>query len=284
MAENVKRRSIKKILLIIASGIAILIIALVIFINSYVEPLLRDRLRTLIIAGSDSLYTYSLGSLNANFYGGNVEVENLHITVDSNRYDYLHKRHALPSLTMQLSLKKGHVKGINLFDLLFRKKISINEIMSNQADINLSRHLSPADSIENDPLWKSMQPDIKAISVDRISLNGVKLLYKNADTSESVKLQFDRCDAAFENVLIDSSASMDTSRMGFSKDVSFRFHDLKFRTADSSYKMKAEWINYSSTNNLLEIDSFKLHSVVAARYFLPSHLLHIFHSLNPGKI
>ena len=258
MAEQVKRKSIKKILLIIASGLAILVVSLIIFINSYVEPLLRDKLKTLIIAGSDSLYTYSLGSLNANFYGGNVEVENLHITVDSSRYHYLFKRHALPSLTMQLSLKKGHVKGINLFDLLFRKKISINEISSNQADINLSRHLRPADSIENDPLWKSMQPDIKAISIEKINLNGVKLLYKNADTSESVKLQFDRCDAAFENVLIDSASSMDTSRMAFSKDVSFRFHDLKFRTADSSYKMKAEWINYSSKNNLLEIDSFKL--------------------------
>ncbi|MGZ8536628.1 MAG: hypothetical protein ACXWV9_00130 [Flavisolibacter sp.] len=258
MSEKVKRRSIKKILIIIASGLTLLILSLIIFVNSYVEPLMRNRLKTLVIAGSDSLYTYSLGSLNASFYGGNVEVENLHITVDSTRFHYLHKRHSLPSLTMQLSLKKGQVKGINLFDLLFRKRISINEIMSSQADINLSRHLRPSDSIENDPLWKSIQPDISAISVEKISLNGVKLLYKNADTSESIKLQFDRCDAAFENVLIDSASAMDTSRMAFSKDVSFRFHDLKFRTADSSYKMKAEWINYSSRSNLLEIDRFKL--------------------------
>lgn len=267
MAEKAKRRSIKKTLLIIASGLAILIASLIIFINSYVEPLLRDKLKTLIISGSDSLYTYTLGDLKANFYGSNVEVENLHITVDSNRYHFLYKRHALPSLTMQLSLKKGEVKGISLLSLLFRKQIRIKEIISNQADINLSRHLKPSDSIENDPLWKSMQPDISLISIDKISLNGVKLLYKNADTSESVKLQFDRCDAEFQNVLIDSASTMDTSRMGYSKDLSFRFHDLKFRTADSSYKMKAEWINYSSINNFLEIDSFKLQPTLEKEEF-----------------
>src|SRR5690349_24062319 len=169
MAEKVKRWSIKKILLIVASGLALLIVGLIIFINTYVEPLIREKLKTLIINGSDSLYTYSLGSLNANFYGGNVEVENLHITVDSNRYHYLHKRNSLPSLTMQLSLKKGHIKGLSLLKLLLNKRISIDEISSDQADLNLSRHIRKqnAEEEKDPPLWKSMQPDIKSISVDK---------------------------------------------------------------------------------------------------------------------
>lgn len=37
-----------------------------------------------------------------------------------------------------------------------------------------------------------------------------------------------------------------------------KFNDLKYRTSDSTYKMKAEWIKYSSKDRTLEIDSFKL--------------------------
>jgi hypothetical protein len=259
MIKKVGLRRYRRILIIAASILLGLFIVLIIFVDRFIEPILKDRLHTLIIQGSDSLYTYTLEKLDANFYGGNVEVKNLQISVDSNRYEYLRKRNALPSLTMQLTLERGYVKGIGIIDILFGKKIRIEEIMSKQADIKLSRHIRPQNSNdENVPVWKAIQPKIASIFVGRIKLDGIKLLYKNADTSESVKLQFDRCDALFDNILIDSAAAFDTTRTGFTKEISMNFRDLKFRTADSSYKMKAEGIRYSSKERSLEIDSFKL--------------------------
>lgn len=236
-----------------------LFLLLLLFVNRFIEPVLKDRLHTLIIQGSDSLYTYTLGKLKANFYGGNVEVENLQVNIDSSRYEYLRKRNALPSLTMQLSLESGKIKGVGIIDLLFRKRIRIEEILSKKANIKLSRHVKPVD-VKGDKasLWKSIQPEILGIVIGKIKLDGIKLLYKNADTSGSVKLQFDRCDALFENIRVDSAASFDTTRIGFAKEIALRFNDLKFRTPDSMYKMKAEWITYSSRKRTLEIDSFKL--------------------------
>ncbi len=259
MAEKAWFRRYKKTLIIAGSVLGALFILLLVFVNSIIEPILKDRIHTLIIQGSDSLYTYTLGKLKANFYGGNVEVENLQIRVDSGRYEYLRKHNALPSLTMQLSLERGHLKGIEIFDLLFARKIRIDEIMSRKADIVLSRHVHPNDVTEDHvPVWKAIQPKITSIYVGRIKLDGIKLLYKNADTSEAVKLQFDRCDASFEDVLIDSAAASDTTRIGFTKEISMKFNDLKYRTADSVYKMKAKEITYSSRERILEVDSFKL--------------------------
>lgn len=250
----------KKILTVAIAILFTLFIFLLIFVNRFIEPVLKDRLHTLIIQGSDSLYMYTLGKLKANFYGGNVEVENLQINIDSNRYQYLRARNALPSLTMQLSLQRGHVKGVGIIDLLFGKKIRIEEILSRQADIKLTRHVHRGYHVteENLPVWKAIQPQILSIFVRKIKLDGIKLLYRNADTSESVKLQFDRCDALFEDILVDSSAAADTTRIGFTKEISMKFNDLKYRTSDSTYKMKAEWIKYSSKEKTLEVDSFKL--------------------------
>lgn len=249
----------KKILITAGSILAGLFIVLLIFVNRFIEPILKDRIHTLIIQGSDSLYTYTLGKLRANFYGGNVEVENLQIRVDSNRYEYLRKRNALPSLTMQLSLQRGSIKGVGIIDLLFGKKIRVEEIMSRHANVILSRHIRPHNIAEEKiPVWKAIQPKITSIYVGKIKLDGIKLLYKNADTSESVKLQFDRCDADFNDILIDSAAAMDTTRIGFTKEISMKFDDLKYRTSDSTYKMKAKGITYSSKQRILEVDSFKL--------------------------
>jgi hypothetical protein len=253
-------RSTKKKFLMLALGILLTAIAgIILLANVFLEPALRKKLHTIIIQGSDSLYTYRLGKLKANFFGGDVEVENLQIDIDSNRYAVLKQRRALPSLTMQLHLEKGHIKGVGLISVLFGKKLVIEEIMTRQADIRLARHINKDETIrDNPPLWKAMQPSLKSISVDHIKLDGVKLLYRNADTSVSVKLQFDRFDALIEDVKIDSAAAKDTNRIGFAEQVFLKFHDLKFRTSDSSYKMKAEWITYSSKDKTVEIDSFKL--------------------------
>jgi len=259
MASITQIRRTKRILMYVALGLLGLFFSVLILVDRFVEPLLRDRLHTLIIEGSDSLYTYKLGELNANFWGGNVEVNNLQVKIDSARYELLKSRNRLPALTMELNLDEGSIKGLSIYSLLFQKKIILQEIRSKKANLRLSRHLQVLGSVETDqPLWKSLQPDIEGIAVKRVRLEGVKLLYRNADTSASVKLQFDECNGLFEDIRIDSASSFDTTRVGFTKHISLRFHDLKFRTADSSYKMKAEWITYSSKDHLLEVDSFKL--------------------------
>lgn len=259
MAKKWRLKRYQKIIAVAGSVLTGLFIIFLILVNRFVEPVLKDRLHTLIIQGSDSLYTYTLGKLKANFYGGNVEIENLQIKIDSNRYQYLRSKNALPSLTMQLSLQSGKIKGVGIFDLLFNKKINIEKILSTKADVKLSRHIrrkeNPSEPV---PLWQAIRTKISSIYVGEIKFDGIKMLYKNIDTSESVKLQFDRCDATFTNVLIDSAAAADTNRIGFTKEIYLKFQALKFRTSDSTYKMKAKEIIYSSKKRQLEIDSFKL--------------------------
>jgi hypothetical protein len=206
--------------------------------------------------------------LKANFLGGNVEINNLHIWVDSVRYRKLKYNEALPTLTMELHLDKGRIADLGVFALVFNKRIELSEIISNDARLVLSRHARNKDSVERTPpLWKSIQPVIKSISIDKVNLDGVKLLYKNADTSASLKLQFDRCVALFEDILIDSTSAADTTRIAFAKNVGIQFYDLKFRTLDSAYKMKAEVIDYRSAQKKLEIKDFKLQPTLEGEDF-----------------
>jgi hypothetical protein len=265
-----KRRRYRKLVMYAAAILLSLFGLLLIFVDRFVEPILKDRIHTLIIQGSDSLYTYTLGKLKANFFGGNVEIEDLQISVDSSRYEYLRKRNALPSLTMRLSLGRGHIKGLGVMSLLFGKKIKITEILSKDANIKLTRHVHHN---ENDiteaklPVWKAIQPKIKSIEIDRIRLEGIKMNYKNADTSESVKIEFEGCDALFDHIKIDSLSAFDTSRIGFTKEIRLKFQELKFRTQDSVYKLKADTVTYSSVQKTLEIKKFKFQPTLDSNFY-----------------
>ena len=140
MQTTKRKRRLKRIGIIAAISLFVIFSAIFVLANYYVEPVLRKRLHTLIIEGSDSLYTYKLGSLRTNIFGGNIEITGLQISIDSNRYALLESRNALPALVMQLDVEKASVKGIGLFSLLFSKKIFIDEISSDQADVKLFRN------------------------------------------------------------------------------------------------------------------------------------------------
>ena len=232
---------------------------LALFANRLIEPILKDRLHTLIIKGSDSLYTYRLGDLNANVLGGHVELLDLEVQVDSNRYRQLAAAHALPSVTVEVQMARGTINGLGIFPMLFSKRLSIYEFMSSDANVRFIRHVTKTRAEpKGDPLWKTIRPALSRISIDRVNLNGIKMLYRYADTSESLKVQFDTCYAVLRDLRIDSAATADTTRIFFAKEVAMRFRDLKYRSQDSVYKLKAEEILYSSRRRTLEVQDFKI--------------------------
>jgi hypothetical protein len=260
LSKSLMKMRWRKWLLYGSMLIVLLFVFLAVIAEKFVEPILRERMKTLVIAGSDSLYTFEMGKLDASFFGSSVEINDLHIRPDSLRFIRLLHDHKLPSLTLEMHMGHGHLRGIGIFSLVFGKKVNIREIFSRDADVILLRHPNQNYPVERRmvPLWKSIKPEIRSINIGEIRLDGVKMLYKMTDTSQSVKLQFDTCNAVFSNVRIDSLASVDPDRIGFAKDVSLRFYDLKFRSPDSTYKLKAKLIDFSSKNKLLTIDSFKL--------------------------
>lgn len=266
MKPRAKNSRPRKVLI----GIAVLLVLFVIFLgffaNRLVEPILRDRLHTLIIQGSDSLYRYKLGNLNANFFGGSVEVENLQIDMDSSRYRQLAVQHQLPALTLKLNLVKGRIRGLAVLPLLFGKKIDIHEIYTKDADIMLLRHVhEDIESNRPQPLWKALQPAINSIVINKINLDGIKLMYKNADTSRSLQLQFDKCVALFNDIKVDSAAAADTSRIVFTKSFNMHFNQLQFQTPDSTYKLQAQTMSYSSATKIFEVTDFRIQPTLTAK-------------------
>jgi hypothetical protein len=264
-----KRRT-RKIFAGILIFLLLLAITFQVFIDRYLEPIIHQRLEKLIVSGSDSLYNFQLDAIDVRFWAASVEVKNLRIKIDSAHYAQREKTGTLPALTFEIDLLKGSIRSIGLFQLVFKKKISIGSIISKDGDISFSRHDRRSNkkmNTDNQPLWKLLQPEILSIDVDKIILNDISLNYTNADSATAFKWKFDHCSAIVDHTKVDSTATADTSRIAFSKNVSIQFNNIKLQTADASYAIEAKQLWYSSEKKIIEAEDFTLHPVLGQQAF-----------------
>lgn len=239
---------------------ALLLGALALAAERYVEPVLRKRIGVLIVQGSDSLYKWRLDKLEASLFGGHVEMDGLHIEVDSVHYYRLLAEKRLPPLTLSVDMPHGHLRGVDVFNLLLARNVRIGELLTQDARIDLWRNgREERRNWNRPPLWKMIRPNINTIVLKKLQLDGVHFAYRNAGSdSNDIQLKFDTCTALIRDIRIDSAAAVDPERIGFCRYVRLHFHDLKFRSADSSIKLKAKTIDYNSEERLLSITDFKL--------------------------
>jgi hypothetical protein len=223
------------------------------------EPMLKKRLHSLIIDGSDSLYQYSLGSFHANLFGANVSLKDFKLWVDSARYQQMQSEHSLPAVTMQLDIKLGQVKGISLLALLGGNKLKIQTINSEEGQITLARHYVKSDTVEGKkrPFWKSIRSSMNGLTVDKISLENIRFAYWDLGLDDA-RFEFKRCDAELQDIRIDSALLADTTRLGYLGGFSLRLQGLDYLTADSVYKLGIGTIEYATTNRQLDIHRFHL--------------------------
>jgi hypothetical protein len=271
MAQKTKRYSVgKKLLIALLIFIVLLGIGFQIFITRYLPPIVRQRLENIIVKGSDSLYRFDVGNFDVSFWGRSVRFTDLRITIDSNRYAIMKEQNMLPGLSLNLHLKKGNIGGIGLWSLFVSKKINIERIYFDEADVHLARHFRDAKDKpkSGDPLWKLIQPDIKSINIEGVRFENVKMTYRNVDSAKSFRWQFDSCNVLIAGIRVDSASSMDTSRLLFAKNLSVTAMDVKLKTPDGLYNLLASSMFYSSASRSLEVKQFEFKQAVSNAQFI----------------
>jgi hypothetical protein len=257
---SIRRKRANRVFLGFIIFLVVLILAVQLFLNRYLVSIVHKRLESLIIKGSDSLYRFKEGKLSVNFLAGKVEVENLQIRVDSTQYKLLERAKALPVLTFELDIPRVVVEGIDILPLLVSSRFKINDIITSDANVQLSRHFrnTGEQTAQSEPLWKSIRNDIKQIVIKKLLLDSVKISYTNADSARAFRWQFDNCSASLENIRVDSIGQTDSNRIMFTKNVGIIFNDVRLRTVDSLYRITAGKVFYTSEKRQLNVQQFAI--------------------------
>jgi hypothetical protein len=269
-----KKSPLKKLLRMLiwfaVAGVSFMVIVHIVM-SLYLPGVLRRKIENVVITGSDSLYRCEVGKLKVNVWRGKASVKDVRISVDSTRYNELQKTGKLPGLTFGISLASGSVNGLKLFPLLFSRKIVLNSINAEDADIGLFRHYAAPqqDTVkkENIPLWKVIRPYIRGIYIDHISLNKIKLDYRHSDGEKAMLFAYDNCSARLIHIQIDSVGGNDPARVLFTEDIAVTFSNIRFHAADSLYQLKLGELGYSSMSKTATVKNFALMPAVPPAEF-----------------
>jgi hypothetical protein len=277
-----------KIFLWTAIPLIVLMLSGLFFLSRYLPNLLRNKINHIVVNGSDSLYKCSIGRISVNLLRGKVSIEDLHITVDSVKYQEQKLAGKLPNLTFELKMQKGVINNLQIFSLLFSKKIRISTIEVNKATIALCRQYKeskkPAPSEAS--LWRMMQPAIKGIYINKVHLNGIKFVYRQSEDKMDVALAYQDCSVRLERIRIDSIGAANSSRILFTEEIAIQLAGLNYFTPDSLYNLKIDSLSYSSFYKRVKFTNFRLNPTMSPVELTKNHgmQMDIFETLIPEMI
>ncbi len=244
------------------------------FLSRYVPSLIRNKINHLVVDGSDSLYTCSIGQVSFNIWQGKVTIDNLLIQIDSAKYKERKAIGKLPPMTFDIHLSKGSITGLQIFSLIFHKKINIHTIRADEANISLCRQYKevkkkPVPTEES--LWKILRPHIMGIYVDRILLDKIKFTYWYSEDKEDISFAYENCSANLEHIRIDSIGSANSSRILFTEDIAVKFIGVNYFTPDSIYNLTIDTLAYSSFLQKFQVKNFRMDPLMSMEEITRRH-------------
>lgn len=257
----------RRLLLWIGIPILLLIVLGVIFVsigvNTFLKPTIKHALEKLVVDGSDSLYSFSLGDYTVGPGGRSATLSNLSIQVDSNRYRELKAANRLPPLIFSIKVASVAITGLHPWDLWRNKKIIFNELALDNSVIVIQQQPKRKDSVkttEPKSFYELIKPSFNTISVDKIDISNSDITFKTikrqTQTRDSWHLAKTRI--RLSDIRVDSLTYADTARILYASNLQTSFDTLSMKSTDGLYRYSLGKTEYDFKKRSVELNAIKM--------------------------
>ncbi len=218
------------------------------------EPLLKSKLQEIVKNGSNGLYSLEVDHVEVDILKSTVDLKNPSLKVDSTRLKFLIESKAAPVDVYNVSLAQLHIDGVNIGDLLNKRRIDLELINLVQPQLAIYHGIGEKDTLISDTstFYERIATALGHFSVKNINISGMDLSYHNLKKQGKVS-DYKNVSMFFRNVLIDSTTQYDSSRFLYAKDAAIYYNDFNIRTADSLYIFKIDSIELLAAKKQLNL-------------------------------
>ncbi len=255
------KRNTKKVIGWVGSIVLILIVlvgGVAIYLSAKWKPLLNTKIKEGVYEGSDHLYRINFKDIHLNLVTGSVVLDSIQLTPDTNVFNQLKKIRRAPTHLFRIKLAHLNLRRVSVLKAYFKKEIIMNDIILDNPSIDMIYNRVPKrlDTVKDDrTLYQQISKSLKSIRVLNIKIidadfdyyNGLKKLNAIKHLSVNVK-----------DVLIDSLAQYDTTRVLHSKDIAFAMSGYKSLTTDKMYTIKVDTVRGSISKKTLNVVGVQL--------------------------
>lgn len=273
MAAKIFTSKTQLIIFIVAITLAVLVLIPVLFINSYLKPVLTQKLKEAVAHGTDSLYRITFSDADLHVFRGNAMLYDIVLKPDTAVYHRLKRLGKAPNNLYELRVKHLSVNNVGSLKLYFNKKLEVGQITLTAPQIFISKHLDKqTDTSIKDKrtLYQKISKSLKFIRVNEIKLDDVHFTYTNYTGKIIATSSLNHMALKATDLLIDSATQADTSRTWFCEDITARLNNFNWQTANGLYRYKVKSVTLSTQASRLTATGLVMQPLAPAVFFAKS--------------
>ncbi|WP_158825278.1 hypothetical protein [Mucilaginibacter lacusdianchii] len=249
-----KYRWQKCIAVILCILIAIVLIAAV-FVNRYWSPILADKVKSTVLAGTDSLYEAEFKDAEFHVLQGKLVIYNITIKPNMAVYQRTVKNQIAPNNLYELKVKKLVIRRMHPIKLYFHNKLDIGQIILSAPELQVTYRLNHTrDTLIKDKrnAWQRIRPLLKSIHIGQVMLNDVKFKYNDYSGNKLDISELKEMNLTCNDLLIDSTTQNNISRFYYFNEVQFELNNFSRPSNNGLYKYHVNLLQFSTLTSRLQ--------------------------------
>ncbi|RZJ75199.1 MAG: hypothetical protein EOO47_20045 [Flavobacterium sp.] len=231
------------------------------------KPALTTKIKEGVANASNGLYKIDFQDIHLNLLTGTAVLDSIRLMPDTNVFNQLKTTKEAPTHLFRIKLAHLKISRVAILKAYFKKKVDLTAIILDQPSIDMVYHKVPkkTDSVKDErTLYQQISKTLKSIAIDRIKVIDADFDYYNGKTKlNAIK----HLSINVKDILIDSAAQFDTTRVFHSKNIGFELFGYQSETKDKMYTLKVDTLRGSITGKDLEVRGFKMEPMYAKLAF-----------------
>lgn len=222
------------------------------------KPTLTTKIKEGVSNASNNLYQINFKDIHLNVLTGTAVLDSISLMPDTIVFQQLKEKKQAPTHLFRIKLAHLKISRVGILSAYFKKKVALSAIILDHPSIDMIYHKVPrrSDTVKDErTLYQQISKSLKSISVGQIKVVDADFDYYNGKRKlNAIK----HLSINVKDVLIDSAAQFDTTRVFHSKNIGFELLGYQSETKDKLYTLKLDTLRGSVTGKDLEVRGFKM--------------------------
>ena len=231
------------------------------YINNQWKPLLSTSLKNTVIDATDSLYTVDFSDIRVNIITGGVAIDSIQLRPNLDIYKKLIAKRVAPENLIDLSVEKLVLKDVNPLKVYKYKKLDIGAIVIDAPSLSVFYTKLRGQIIrkeDNRTAYQRIKKLLTELKISSLFLADVRFKYVDYTFKDPKITIIDKVNIRLNNILINETSALDSSRIFTAKDVIAEINDYKFATPDSLYHINFKHFSVSTLKKQVVVEGIGL--------------------------
>ena len=261
---------------IIFFGIVIGLLAIsagaLVYWSFYRKQIVRTKLEDAVRKKSKGLYQVHYDKLAMDEVAGDLVVTNFSIQYDPAKYKAMQEAGSTPPALLKIHIPSIIVSGVKTPRALLNKEIVGKNLQIINPVIDIIYTYAGRDSARNVPtkeVYEEILGDLNLIKIDSLLISNASITTRDIKTGE-IKVELKHTSVQLQDVMVDSTAWADTTRLFFSKQADIRASGISWKSREKPYLFGLDSVHLNSTSKQVRIGGFHIDPLLAEDAFIRS--------------